>query len=266
LYEIIWVFLQIPNTTEMMKRILTLLIVFLPVFVMAQESEGFTADRPGATTGVDVLPKGRVQWETGVGWERNKIDFPETTWTVNTSLLRWGISSNAELRLQADWLYSSADGEHSSGLSNLAIGTKVHLFEGWKAVPAVSLLANVMIPGGSDADFLPKEWGGQMGILFENQLTPWLSLGYEADLIWSDDSRPTLFYGACLCFDFSDRLFLALEEYNYNTSEGTNSWSEVSLGYMLSSRVQIDIGADISLNHPGSFKNLMLGVAWQINN
>ena len=55
-----------------MKRIFVFLLVFLPVFVMAQESVGFTADRPGSTTSVDVLPRGRVQWETGIGWERSK--------------------------------------------------------------------------------------------------------------------------------------------------------------------------------------------------
>ena len=182
-----------------MKRIFVFLLVFLPVFVMAQETVGFTADRPGSTTSVKVLPKGRVQWETGIGWERSKLEGPaKNTWTMNTSLLRWGISSSAELRLQADWLYSSADGEHSSGLSDVALGAKVHLFEGWKAVPEVSLLANVLIPGGSNAKFLPHEWGGQLGILFENQLTPWFSLGYEGDLIWSDNSRPTFFYGVCL--------------------------------------------------------------------
>ncbi len=248
-----------------MKRIFVFLLVFLPVFVMAQESVGFTADRPGSTTSVDVLPRGRVQWETGIGWERSKLEGPaKNTWTMNTSLLRWGISSSAELRLQADWLYSSAEGEHSSGLSDVALGAKVHLFEGWKAVPEVSLLANVLIPGGSNAHFLPHEWGGQLGILFENKLTPWFSLGYEGDLIWSDNSRPTFFYGVCLSFDLTDRLFLVLEEYNSNTTDGTKSCSEISLGYMLSPRVQIDLGTDINLNHPGRYRNLMVGIAWQI--
>ena len=145
-----------------MKSYLCLItFALLPLSALAQSERlrvgatagmeaGFTADRPGATTGVDVLPKGRVQWETGIGYERSKMDGPAaTTWTLNNSLLRWGISESAELRLQADYLYSSCEGAHTNGLSNVAIGTKVKIFEGWKAVPAVSLLGNVLVPGWS---------------------------------------------------------------------------------------------------------------------
>lgn len=250
----------------MKKVIVLLLVTLLPLSALAQSEEaGFTADRPGATTGVDVLPKGRVQWETGIGYERSKKDGPAaTTWTLNTSLLRWGISESAELRLQADYLYSSCEGAHTNGLSNVAIGTKVKLFEGWKAVPVVSLLGNVLVPGGSNAEFLPKEWGGQMGLLFQNELTSWLSLGYETDLIWSDAAKPTFFWGACLGFQLNDRLSLMAEEYNYHYDGFHENWVELGAAYMLTPRLQLDLATDISLNYPKRYFNLSIGVAWQI--
>ena len=114
-----------------------------------------------------MLPKGRVQLETGVGFERSTIDGPSiTTWMLNNSLIRWGISESAELRMQADYLYRNREGVRTSSFSNVAIGTKVKLFKGWKAVPAISLLGNVLVPGSSISEFLPREWGGQMGFLF----------------------------------------------------------------------------------------------------
>ena len=255
-------------------RIASLLLALLPLCAMAQSEEeaGFTADRPGATTGVDVLPKGRVQWETGIGYERSKMDGPAaTTWTLNTSLLRWGISESAELRLQADYLYSNCEGVHTNGLSNVAIGTKVKLYDGWGAVPAVSLLGNVMFPdrclpsfGGDGGGLLPEEWGGQMGLLFQNELTSWLSLGYETDLIWSDAAKPTFFWGACLGFQLNDRLSLMAEEYNYQYSDSHENWVELGAAYMLTPRLQLDLATDISLNYPKRYFNLMVGVAWQI--
>lgn len=248
------------------QQLIILLFVTLPLQALAQSEEtGFTADRPGATTGPDVLPRGRVQWETGVGWEHTKIDDPAAiNWTVNTSMLRWGFSDMAELRLQADWQQSSAGGRHYGGLANVAVGTKVRLFDGWKAIPTISLLGNVLVPGGSDANYLPEYWGGQIGLLFQNQLTPWLSLGYQGELTWSDKQRPTAFFGLCLGFALSDRLSLAVEEYNHNTSDGTDCWSEVALSYMLTPRLQVDIGTDISLSHFKDSHNLMIGLAWQI--
>lgn len=249
-------------------RILALLFLFLPLVISAQESEaeGFTADRPGATTGVEVLPKGRLQWETGFGWERSRIsgEAATTIWTLNTSLLRFGISESAELCFQAERLLMTYGGYREGGFANVAIGTKMKLFEGWKAVPVVSMQANVLVPGGKDATFLPEVWGGQLGLLFQNQLTPWLSLGYEGDLLWYDDSRPMAFYGVSLGFQLTDRLLLCAEEYNEYTRDGTSSWIDIGIGWQVARRVQLDIGSDFSLNHFGKYHSLMIGMAWQI--
>ena len=157
-----------------------------PISILAKGLNEFTADRPGATTGTDVLPKGRIQWETGIGFEHTSIESPSaTTWTINTSLLRFGISDYAELRFQTDGLYTKCGDERYSGLANVCIGSKLHLFEGWKALPEMSLLANVYIPGGKDSYYLPENIGGQLGLLFQNSLSSQLNLGYEADLTCS---------------------------------------------------------------------------------
>jgi hypothetical protein len=114
-------------------------------------------------------------------------------WTLNTSLLRYGISDYAELRFQGDWNKTSGDILDYNGPENVAIGTKVRLFDGWKFVPAVSLLGNVYIPS-KHYDLMPNNWSGQMGLLFQNQITSWLSLGYEGDISWFDNGGPTYFY------------------------------------------------------------------------
>ncbi len=247
--------------------VLTLLaILFFPIFASAQNEEvGFASDRPGATAGADVLPKGRLQWETSVKYERTKYEgVKTTTWTLNNTLLRWGITNHAELRLQADYLYSSTQGDHSNGFANVAFGTKVKVYEGSKYVPTVALLGHVIVPGGNSADFLPKDWGGQIGLLCQNKLTSWCSIGYEADLIWSDSSKPTIFWGACLTFPLNDKLSLIAEEYNFNHSGSHENWLELGGAYMLTPRLQLDMTTDINLNYPKRYFNLMVGAAWQI--
>ena len=52
-----------------------MLAAMLSLTATAQNDEvGFSADRPGATTGTDVVEKGRLQWETGVGYERSRLE------------------------------------------------------------------------------------------------------------------------------------------------------------------------------------------------
>ena len=249
-----------------MNRILSGILFFiLPLSALAQSEEaGFTADRPGATNSVDVLPKGRLQWETGVGFLRNKEDdFKDDIWTLNTSLLRLGISDYAELRLQGSWLKSDGDFSNDNSLADVAIGTKVRLFDGWRFVPTIALLGNVYIPS-KHFDLMPDNWSGQLSLAFQNELTSWLSLSYETNLTWLDSERPIYFYGACLNFTLGDSWLLLLEEYNENTTEGTDSWIEVGAAYQLTKRLQLDVSTDIYLNYPKNFWNLNVGVSWQI--
>ena len=49
-----------------------LLFTLIPLQSMAQETEDFSPDAPGATTGVSIMPQGKIDWETGIGleWDR----------------------------------------------------------------------------------------------------------------------------------------------------------------------------------------------------
>lgn len=243
-----------------------LFLMLVSFGAVAQDEVGFTADRPGALTGPDVLPRGRVQWETGVGGEFSKVETPSTTsWTINSSMLRWGFSDFAELRVQGDYIYSEADGKTKHGFGDLIIGTKAKLFEGSKFLPAISLLANVLVAGEHRDENQPRHTGAHMGLLFSHELSSRCSLGYEADLIWSGKLHPTAFFGVGLSFSLGDRITLSVEEFNYSRPEGIECWSELSMAYQLSRRVQLDLGTDFFLNAPAQYHNLMLGVTWQLN-
>ncbi len=246
-----------------MKRLIFLLITLVPMVSMAQEP--FTADRPGATTGVDVLPAGRLQLETGLAWEDSRTDdTPRSTWTFNTSLLRFGISSFAELRMQVEYLWSDINHDSYNGFENIFLGTKVKMFEGWRFVPVVSLMGCVLVPSGNTDNHLPDEWGGKLGLLFQNEITPWFCLNYEGFLTWDDESRPTARYGICLSFELSKRLQLAVEQYNDDSPDEIERWSEIGLAWQVADRLQLDIATDINWQHPSRYLNAVVGVSWQI--
>ena len=254
-------------THLLLYRTLSLaLLALLPLSALAEDDAGgFTADRPGATTGVDVLPKGRLQWETGVAWEHSRLDDePFTIWTLNSSLLRLGITDFAELRMQADRALLVSDEGTESGFANVLFGTKVRLYSPPdlngrnKYIPAMSLMANVVVPGSGDSQLMPHKWGAELCLLFQNHLSSRYTLGYEADIAWSPDIWPHFFYGLCLQYQPSRRLSVLLEEYNYNATGQRESWLELSAAWQLSPRVQLDSSTDISLNYPRNYQNIIL--------
>jgi hypothetical protein len=36
---------------------------------MTQDTEEYSPDAPGTTTGVGIMPQGKIDWETGIGFE-----------------------------------------------------------------------------------------------------------------------------------------------------------------------------------------------------
>ena len=50
-----------------LRRTLCLsLLTFVSAHSMAQDTEDFSPDAPGATTGVGIMPQGKIDWETGI--------------------------------------------------------------------------------------------------------------------------------------------------------------------------------------------------------
>lgn len=258
--------------TVRLQRLLLLCLLFLPLHAIAQEEETaeFTSDLfGGQILAPDVMPKGRLQWEPFVFYQHDTMFGDDSyTWSPFSFVMRYGISSTTELRLQAAWLHTTDEGENYHGIGDLAVGFKTKLFDGWKAVPAISLMGNVYIPGGENYSFLPDNFGGELDLLFSNNLTSWCTLGYAGGLIWDDTPRPTIVWGAYFDFILSNRITLSVEENNYyygaDEIEKVQPWACLSFFYKVNPRMELGVSTDVSLRHSNSFVDVMVGVAWQL--
>lgn len=235
----------------------------------AQEDDlEFSADRPGATTSPDITPKYKLMWEVGMQYEYDRTDnVCIKTFNYYNSMFRFGVSDYAELRFGFAASQTYPESEHSyGGISSLTFGTKVKLYDGWRAIPKVSLLGELLLPGGSNHNYLPQHIGGNLHLVFSNDITSWFSLGYDAGLIWSGvtDENATTFLGVCCSFKTTQRLGLFIEEYN-NLNEENLYMTEFGGTFMITPRVQIDAYADMNLQHMDKYINVGIGVVWKIN-
>ena len=107
------------------------LLTLVPVRSMAQDNDDFSPDAPGATTGVGIMPQGKIDWETGFSHEWNRRNGAhERMWTINTSMFRLGLTPQAELRMQIDECLTHTSEGSYGGIANAAIGTKIKIYEG----------------------------------------------------------------------------------------------------------------------------------------
>ncbi|MCQ2234240.1 MAG: transporter [Paludibacteraceae bacterium] len=254
------------------KFITTTLALFLGTSIYAQEVEtqetiDFSADRPGASTGTDITGKYKLMFETGFGFERDRYEGADSkTYTLNTSLLRFGLSDNAELRFQIDEQTQEEDGESVSGICPMIVGSKLKIFDGYKAIPKIGLLCNLVLPTGK-SEFKSDYVSPQIYLLFDNELTDKLSLGYNVGGEWDGNTaNATTFAAICLGYSITDKFGAFIENYDYFHSEHKPVWlTEFGVSWQVAPRVQVDLAGDLNLKCPDKNYAISFGLAWLIN-
>ncbi len=255
----------------MTKRLsLFILCISICAFCFAQEEQTISADRPGMSTGTDVMPLHKVQWETGVAfdWE-HRGGAKQETFTINNTLFRYGLTNFAEIRLGMDFQYyrDRLFDDYVWGVTPLNFGTKIKVYEGTKYLPAISFLANVVAPHLGTKAFCPTHLAPSMHLLFSNTITDWLGLGYQVGCDWDGISPvPTTFLAVCFGFSITDNLGAFVESYNNFTRWQTPECSlDFGFNWLVHRKVQLDVAANINFNEIKSYANVSMGVAWLIN-
>ena len=253
-----------------------------------------SADRPGAGTGSEVLNRGYVQWETG--FEAAHIPRLHSL-KLPTTLFRFGLHKRVELRLEYEGLLTindhpdsvpSTPDEQGYGPSPLRIGTKILLCDHHggsleqKWIPRTALMLNLGVPLTPGlARQLPVS--GAVDLLFENEVTEWLSLGYDIGAHWEEWApTPDIFASLCINFEPTDHLGMFIESYNsFDTDAiklGTNTRYthydinlDFGLTYAVHPRVQLDTYAGFNLYNslpaysgPKNSVFVGFGVTWLI--
>ena len=247
-----------------MKKLLIAAILAVYCFnanAQTQEYVGFTADRPGASTGPSVVGQGVIQLEQGV-----QLDA-DGTFTFSNTLLRYGLFDAMELRLGGDgFLYQNGTMGYKSAFSGLSLGTKIKFFEGQGAVPAISVLADFSLPHTASNGFNVENIAPSVYLLFENPVNETFSIGYNVGYEWDGAlPEPTTFTAVCLGFAVTDDLGGFVESYNYFNSFGNVYAMDFGLNWMVAKKVQLDVAANIDLQNPAQSWSVSCGVAWQIN-
>lgn len=246
-----------------MKKFFIFAVSILTAFsVSAQEQAEFTADRPGASTGPSVVGHKVIQLEQGVQYDG---DGGKGQFTFSSTLLRYGLFENMELRLGGDGLIHYENG-WKPAFSGLSIGTKIKCYEGKGAIPAISVLADFAIPYTASKGFETEHFAPSLYLLFDNPINDWFSIGYNVGAEWNGSTpAPTAFVAVCLGFSVTERLGCFAESYNYFNKLGNIYAVDFGLNYMVARRVQLDLAANLDLLHPKQAWAISFGVAWQIN-
>lgn len=242
--------------------------------IKAQETNGvapLVTDRPDATEAPTVVPQGSLQVETG-GFYTSFTDnsLQEETFTYNTTLLRYGLLDNFELRLgwnleQTNFTFQdTALQELSTSFSPLLLGMKVAIAQekGW--LPEIGLIGHIFLPFTVNKELRPEFTSTDFRFAFNHTLSEKSGLAYNVGAQWGNDS-PEIAYIYTLAYGYSitDRLGAYIELYgDFPEDNRANHFWDAGLTYAVAPLVQLDAtigqsitqGQDILLSAGVSFR------------
>jgi hypothetical protein len=249
------------NISETMKKIgLPLLMILLSLPILAQEERPeLITDRPDATESPSVVPQGALQIETGAlftSFEEDVLQTQTQTLTYNTTLLRYGLLDNLELRLGWNVVEQSnkttGDGLATieSGFSPLLFGMKVNIAQekGW--LPTIGLVGHLFLPFTASEDFKPQHTSIDFRFAFDHTLSDSSSIAYNLGAQWEADSLGAAYiYTLAYGYSITDSFGLYAELYgDLPEKNRSNHYWDAGVTYLILPNLQLDatIGTSIT--------------------
>lgn len=255
-----------------MKKLILSTLLFSCVGLSAQITENkLITDRPDQTESPNAVPKGTIQIESGLLFERSEIafGFSQHRNAFPTNLFRIGIAKKLELRVINELVsYRTINNSTQeeigkvTGTENLQIGLKYQITNDDAAV-VVGLMANGRVPTGS-IGISNQLYGfaSRLSLAYNLSENKSLSanLGYNnVNLDFNDEGLVrygegnltyTLVYGVSL----SDRVGLYVEAFgDYFEFEDWENNMDVGMTYLISDNIQLDYsygwGMNIMMNY-----------------
>lgn len=250
------------------RKLLFLTFVFVYSLCHAQEElPTISADLSGNTWGTDVTPLHKLSWDNGFGFESER-QGPHTA-TLNSTIVRYGIFENVELRVGTGFLMwnEGPASEPSFGLDPLTIGTKLTVYDGTEILPSVGFLAEFQSPHLGSKELLPSHLAPSLYLIFENEINDWFDLCYNAGAEWDGESAtPTTYLSLCLNFGITETLGTYVESFNYlHPDDGNRYMTGFGLTWLASRRLQLYLSADLDIQQLSKYYSLNGGLAWLIN-
>lgn len=238
-----------------MKRILLLLL--LVFFIYEGYAQELITDRPDQTESSSVVPLHRAQIESGFAWENKKTEnFKHSFITVNSTLLRYGILENMEIRVGMEYLYDHYKNlnrnkiTNADGIGPLYAGFKIKLIEEKGYVPEIAFIGAIILPFMADEEFKTPYSSTSYRFAFSHTFSEKVSLGYNLGAEWDGETAvPGYIYSVALGIGLTDKLGTFIESYGTFFENGHQEHlADAGFTYLLEQNLQLDLSAGIGLN------------------
>ncbi|PLX17502.1 MAG: transporter [Salinivirgaceae bacterium] len=259
-----------------MKKTLFFIILFISINGYLFSQNELVTDRPDQTESSVTVPLKSLQIETGFLMETTKSDYLEINdFAYNTTLFRYGLLENFELRLGLEFLGSDvklkgADTDTSyslNGLSPLYVGFKVMVRKEEGIWPEVAFIAGLDIPNTANEDFRPDYSTPSFRFAFSHTLNDRFSLGYNLGAEWDGyTADPGYYYSFVLGASITESVGGFVEAYGtFPEKDSQRHLIDGGFTWLVTPVFQLDFSAGLGLNSSAIDHFISAGLAYRID-
>ncbi|MCF8381543.1 MAG: transporter [Bacteroidales bacterium] len=264
-------------TNSIYKCLLISVLVFIFSFSWSQE---LITDRPDQTESSATVPKGSLQWESGFWIEKDAKsliynDFQINSMGINSSLLRYGILNNIELRLGGNivntHLLFNRMGlletvSQTTDLEPIYTGIKFYILEESGFIPELAIMGHVGIPKLSTLD--NADFASDLTLAGSYSISESIGFGFNIGSHWSGNgiNYQDWFYSAVIGIGHGEKLssFWEIYSWDFELLGSKDLRVDAGITYLLRSNFQLDFSGGLGLSEYNPDYFVSCGFSWRI--
>lgn len=232
--------------------------------VSAQNADPIQTDRPDQTETPAIVPKGMFQVETGFSFQKNNSD--SKTNTLPSTLWKYGLNENFELRLITEFVSEKTNGQSFSGLNPILIGCKIKIFDEKGFLPKTSFIGHILLPNVASTNFKSDYFAPEFRFVLQHTLSKKMSFSYNLGAEWDGISpEATFIYTVTTGYSFTDKFGSYIELFGFAPeNDKANHSFDGGITYLISNNFMLDLSSGFGITDNAPDHYVAVGFSFRI--
>jgi Putative MetA-pathway of phenol degradation len=251
--------------TKFRNIFILLFILSISISSFSQDSIPIQTDRPDQTECPFIVPKMYLQLENGLTYEN--IDKSTSSILLPTTLWRYGLTPNFELRMITE-LYNQKIGSQSIlGLNPLIFGFKAKISDEKGIIPATAVIGHLVTPNWGSKEFSSPYFATTFRFNLQHTVSKRVVIAYNLGAEWDGvNAEPQFIYTLTSGIILTDALGFYLELYGFAPQKSSASHKcDGGFTYLVNNNFMFDISSGYSLTDTDPNYYGSLGCSFRFN-
>ncbi len=245
-----------------------LILIVISIIAATKNTNGqilppIQLDRPDQTECPFITPKGFIQVENGFTIEN--VNKSQKSYSYPSSLWKYGVSKNVELRLITELKTEKNEVNSISGISPITIGFKAKLLEEKGIIPKTSFIGHINTSKIGSKQFQSNSILPSFRFTMQHTLTQKITVAYNLGAEWNDENVDFI-YTLTSGFSLTEKLGFYAELYGFVPNDiSSNHRCDGGFTYLVNDNLIFDFSGGYGLTNNAPQNYISLGVSYRFN-